>query len=153
MSDARSARPRNRGWSIALLAVVAIGAAACGSGSGGSSVRVPIAALLRSTGCPAVKPHQGPFQGSVALTASEGHGRLVRLDDRGRAEVTLPPGKYRVAVVPRAHGRVDARYGGRTLPADAAGRPLMTIGSGDVGTLAITVVTRAAECNGLGASG
>ncbi len=67
--------------------------------------------------------------------------------------MTLLPGKYRVAVAPRPRARVQARYGGHTLPTDAAGRLLMTIGSGDAATLAITVATRPAECNGLGASG
>jgi hypothetical protein len=146
-------RPRAGPYLAGMLAVVALGAAACGSGTGGSAAQVSIRASLRS-GCPASKAHREPFHGRIVFSTGNGHGLVARLDRRGRAHPTLAPGRYRVAVSgrPLVRGLVRARLDGRVLPVAAGGRFPVTVRRGDQ-TLQVVVAVAPTDCNALGTAG
>jgi hypothetical protein len=159
LPDVNHARPQARcpgpRWPIAILAVAAFTAAACGSGSGGSSAQVSVRALIRRTGCPVTAPSQGPFRGAIVFSADGGSRRTVGLDRRGRAALTVPAGRYRVAVAgpPRARTRVRVRLNGRATPTVAGGWSRITIGGSRAVAIVIVVSAGPSECNALGASG
>jgi hypothetical protein len=148
-------RRRRRRWSIGLLAVLAVAAAACGSSSGGSPAHISIHALLHRTGCPVAAPRDGPFRGMVVFSGSDGRRPVAHLDRHGRAGLTLSAGRYRVEVSgpPRARRLVRAWLDGHALPEVSGGRLPVTIGRGDTGVLAIVVSAMPVDCNALGASG
>jgi hypothetical protein len=137
------------------LAVIAIGAAACGSGGGGSAAQVSIHALVRRTGCPAATPRQASYRGTIVFSARGGRRRVAHLDRRGRAGLSLKAGRYRVEVSgpPRARRLVRARLDGRVLPVAAGGRFPVTIGRSGAAALVIVVSAGPIDCNALGASG